>query len=347
MNVNTKLWKLSTPIDKENPAIMEAAELLRDKQVVAFPTETVYGLGADAADEEAVQKIFEAKGRPADNPLIVHVSDPSQVFQLVTEIPEIASKLMSAFWPGPLTLVLPSNGRAAKNVTAGLTTVAIRMPNDPVALAVLHASALPLAAPSANLSGRPSPTDAEHVMQDLAGKISAVLDGGPTGVGVESTVVDCTTEIPIILRPGGVTKEDLREIVPDIIVDPALADVHNEKPKSPGMKYTHYAPESPLWLIDGDAGFFKEQLQQLKEEGQRIGVIASSELAAELDHESIIACGTRRDLAGIAGELYRALRHFKKAEVDLILCETFEETGVGAAVMNRLKKAASHKIIQH
>ncbi|WP_173918568.1 L-threonylcarbamoyladenylate synthase [Halobacillus sp. Marseille-Q1614] len=346
MNEQTKLWKLSTPIDKKNSAIIEAAELLKAQQVVAFPTETVYGLGADATREDAVQKIFEAKGRPADNPLIVHVSNRDQVDELVTEISAIAEKLMSAFWPGPLTLVLPSNGRAAKNVTAGLSTVAIRMPSDDTALAILNASGLPLAAPSANRSGRPSPTDAEHVMQDLDGRIAGVVDGGPTGVGVESTVVDCTTENPIILRPGGVTKEDLQELVPGIIVDPALAE-QDKQPKSPGMKYTHYAPESPLWLIDGDERFFKEQLQQLKDDGDRVGVIASSELAEQLDHEPVIVCGSREDLTEVAGELYRALRQFKKADVDIILCETFAETGVGAAIMNRLQKAASQKIIQH
>ncbi|MFC7319361.1 L-threonylcarbamoyladenylate synthase [Halobacillus campisalis] len=344
MTNQTKIWNVSTTINEET--IQEAAALLRDQQVVAFPTETVYGLAADATHEAAVQRIFEAKGRPADNPLIVHVGNRDQVEQLVTEIPEVAHRLMDEFWPGPLTLILPSNHTAAQNVTAGLDTVAVRMPSHPVALQILQAAGLPLAAPSANRSGRPSPTEAEHVKQDLDGRISGIVDGGPTGVGVESTVLDCTSEIPVILRPGGVTKEDLERILPEVMVDPALVD-QKEQPKSPGMKYTHYAPESPLWLIEGDDDFFQQQLLHIKEENRRTAVIASNELAGKLDHDVITACGSRENLPEIAGQLYRALRQYKKADIDVILCESFEEKGVGAAIMNRLQKAATQKITQH
>ncbi|MCP3033213.1 threonylcarbamoyl-AMP synthase [Halobacillus sp. A1] len=344
MTNQTKIWNVSTTINEET--IQEAAALLRDQQVVAFPTETVYGLAADATHEAAVQRIFEAKGRPADNPLIVHVGNREQVKQLVTEIPEVAHRLMDEFWPGPLTLILPSNHTASQNVTAGLDTVAVRMPSHPVALQILQAAGLPLAAPSANRSGRPSPTEADHVKQDLDGRIAGIVDGGPTGVGVESTVLDCTSEIPVILRPGGVTKEDLERILPEVMVDPALAD-QKEQPKSPGMKYTHYAPESPLWLIEGDDDFFQQQLLHIKEENPRTAVIASNELAEKLDHEVITACGSRENLPEIAVQLYRALRQYKKADIDVILCESFEEKGVGAAIMNRLQKAATQKITQY
>ncbi|MGI8316607.1 L-threonylcarbamoyladenylate synthase [Halobacillus mangrovi] len=342
--MQTRFWKPSQLLETD-PSIEEAAQLLNDRHVVAFPTETVYGLGADATNVEAVQRIFEAKGRPSDNPLIVHVADIHQVEKLAQNIPDRAYRLMEAFWPGPLTLVLESNGTAAENVTAGLSTIGIRMPDHPLALALLRASGKPLAAPSANRSGRPSPTDAAHVWQDLEGRVAGILDGGATGVGVESTVLDCTSDTPVILRPGGVTKEDLEKILPIVDVDSALKD-KQEHPRSPGMKYTHYAPEAPLWLVKGDDEFFIEQLTQLKEEGHRVGVIASTELAEKLNHDRVSLCGSRVRLNEVAGRLYAVLREFKKAEVDVILCETFPETGVGAAIMNRLTKASVHILTQ-
>ncbi|CDQ18821.1 t(6)A37 threonylcarbamoyladenosine biosynthesis protein RimN [Halobacillus karajensis] len=343
MSMETLLWKKVNDPAEIDGSIKEAAALLQEKQVVAFPTETVYGLGADATEEEAVQRIFEAKGRPSDNPLIVHVADRRQVEELVSEIPPMARQLMDQFWPGPLTLVLNSNGTAAENVTAGLSTIGVRMPDHPLALTLLRVAGKPLAAPSANRSGRPSPTTADHVYQDLDGRIAGILDGGPTGVGLESTVIDCTTEVPIILRPGGITKEDLEEVLPQVMIDPALAN-EKEKPKSPGMKYTHYAPESPLWLIDGKDEFFMRQLDQLKVDGKRVGVIASDELADQMDHQPLIRCGSRTQLRQVAERLYGALREFKKSDVDVILCESFPEKGVGAAIMNRLNKAAVKKI---
>ncbi|MCA0971034.1 threonylcarbamoyl-AMP synthase [Halobacillus litoralis] len=338
--MQTKLWIPEDPSNPKDQSIQEASDLLKQHQVVAFPTETVYGLGADATSEAAVAGIFEAKGRPSDNPLIVHVSNRDQVDRLVERIPDVARTLMDAFWPGPLTLIMESNGSAASNVTAGLSTIGIRMPDHPLALALLEAAETPLAAPSANRSGRPSPTKAEHVRQDLDGRVAGILDGGTTGVGLESTVLDCTTEVPVILRPGGITKEQLEEVLPEVAVDPALAAEDDHKPKSPGMKYTHYAPESPLWLVEGDDEFFMEQLEQLKADGKRVGVIASGELAEKLDHQPVIRCGSRENLAEVAVQLYDALREFKRSEVDLILTESFEETGVGAAVMNRLRKAS-------
>lgn len=344
--MDTKMWTMPEQPAVTDEAIEEAARLLQSGEVVAFPTETVYGLGADATKEAAVQRIFDAKGRPSDNPLIVHVADRAQVKDLVSEIPPVAERLMDAFWPGPLTLIMKSNGTAADNVTAGLSSIGIRMPDHPVAASLIKASRLPLAAPSANRSGRPSPTLAGHVRQDLDGRIAGIIDGGATGVGVESTVVDCTTEVPIILRPGGITKEDLERILSEVIVDPALAN-ETEKPKSPGMKYTHYAPEAPLWLVDGEDDFFLSCLQKEKAKGLRVGVIASRELAQKLDHSRVIACGSRTDVKQIAVHLYQALREFKEADVDVILCETFPETGVGAAVMNRLTKASTKKLSQN
>lgn len=227
--------------------------------MVAFPTETVYGLGANALSDEAVNKIYEAKGRPSDNPLIVHISKMEDVDKYVEEIPEQAKKLMNAFWPGPLTVILKvKQGILSNKVTAGLPTVGIRMPNHPVALALIEASGLPIAAPSANLSGKPSPTKFQHVYKDLNGKISGIVDGGETGVGVESTVIDCTEPIPVILRPGGTTREEIEGIIGSVGMDRQVKE-EVEKPKSPGMKYTHYAPAAPMYLVDGSSAFYKKR----------------------------------------------------------------------------------------
>ncbi|WP_028784117.1 L-threonylcarbamoyladenylate synthase [Thalassobacillus devorans] len=344
--MKTNVWNIDPMrVSAHMDEINQAAYLLQQQEVVAFPTETVYGLGADATSEQAVHRIFEAKGRPSDNPLIVHVADASQVGKLVTEIPETAKKMMASFMPGPLTIVLESNGACAENVTAGLSTVAVRIPNHPVALALLKTSDLPLAAPSANRSGRPSPTTADHVYQDLNGRVAGLIDGGPTGVGLESTVVDCTSTMPVILRPGGITRQQIEDVIGAAMVDPALASPE-EKPKSPGMKYTHYAPEAPLWLVDGSDEFFIEQLQELERDGKRIGIIASNELAEQLPQRHVIACGSRNDLKEVAVHLYSALREFKKADVDIILGEAFSDEGYGEAIMNRLQKAAVKKLNQ-
>jgi len=339
----TKYWNMRDHVD--HASLQQAAELLQQEEVVAFPTETVYGLGADATSEKAVQKIFEAKGRPADNPLIVHLAKKDQIHEVAQHIPEQAQALIDRFLPGPLTLIFESNGRCAQNVTAGLSTVAVRIPDHPVASSILEASGLPLAAPSANLSGKPSPTRAEHVYKDLNGRVAGIVDGGPTGIGVESTVLDCTSERPVILRPGGITKQDLEEVVGEVSVDPAITD-QGSKPKSPGMKYTHYAPESPLWLIEGDIEFFQNQIDQLTQSGKRVGVIVSNEHASELDDAVVHTCGSYENLREVAVQLYHALRSFDDVDVDVILCESFPEDGVGQAVMNRLKKAATQKITQ-
>lgn len=336
--MKTKKWNVN-PIDQQ--AMEEAARLLRDGETVAFPTETVYGLGADATNPQAVAKIFEAKGRPQDNPLIAHVATKEQLKELVTEIPDYVEKIMERFSPGPITYVLPSSGICADNVTAGLTTIGVRIPDHPVALALLRATNRPVAAPSANTSGKPSPTTAQHVWDDLQGKIAGIVDGGPTGVGVESTVIDCTDRIPVILRPGGITKEQLEEVVDNVLIDPGLAS-QNKKPKSPGMKYRHYSPEAPLWLIHGDAGRIQAILNEEKNKGKRVAVLASEQTARRLDGQHITSLG--ESMEEIAAHLYDALRKYKEGDIDLILCEGFQEDGIGQAVMNRLHKAASKVI---
>ncbi len=332
--VQTKRWNVQT----NKMAISEAAALLKDGQTVAFPTETVYGLGADATNETAVTGIFEAKGRPEDNPLIAHVATKEQLRSLVSSLSPIAEKLIDAFTPGPITFVLPSNGACAKNVTAGLSTIGVRIPDHPVANKLLKECAIPIAAPSANVSGKPSPTTADHVWADLNGKIAGLVDGGPTGVGVESTVIDCTQEIPIILRPGGITKEQIEQVVGKVMLDPALANT-SERPKAPGMKYRHYAPEVPMWLIEGSPEKMQEVINNQRAQQNRVGVMASTSTSQKLEADRIISLGV--DLAEIAANLYDALREFKDGDIDLILCETFPETNIGEAVMNRLKKAST------
>ncbi|WP_078378607.1 L-threonylcarbamoyladenylate synthase [Sutcliffiella halmapala] len=347
--METKKWIVDNtdPFKINYPQLKEAAVLLHQDQVVAFPTETVYGLGANALSDQAVLRIFQAKGRPSDNPLIVHITKKEQLTSLVDNLPQAAEQLIEAFWPGPLTLVLPKKDGVSAYVTAGLDTIAIRMPDHPVALALMEVAGLPLAAPSANLSGKPSPTTAAHVDEDLNGKIAGLLDGGSTGVGLESTVVDCTTNIPVILRPGGVTKEQLEEVVGQVEVDPALKS-QEHAPKSPGMKYTHYAPIAPVFLVDGTIDFFNEIVHTAKKEHKKVGLLVTEETKALLNQEGDVVhtCGTKNDLSTVATHLYDALRSFNATDVDIIYSETFPKEGVGVAIMNRLEKAAGHKIIK-
>ncbi len=326
-------------------SITDAAKLLKAGEVVAFPTETVYGLGADATNPVAVAKIFEAKGRPSDNPLIVHVANEQQISRYVTTISSTAKQLIAAFMPGPLTIILPSNGTIADNVTAGLGTVGIRIPDHPAARALIAEADLPIAAPSANLSGKTSPTSAIHVFQDLNGKIAGILDGGQTGVGVESTVIDCTSTIPRILRPGGVTRAQMEAVLGQAIED-AYTESASMTPIAPGMKYKHYEPDVPLILVDGEPTFFQEQIDMYQKDGKKVGALVSEELAPLIRTDQLQMCGSTEDLTTVAAQLYQSLRAFKATEVDLILAEFFPEEGVGQAIMNRLKKAASYIEIQ-
>ncbi|MBO8172026.1 MAG: threonylcarbamoyl-AMP synthase [Bacillaceae bacterium] len=349
-----KRWNVTGIVDKsvENLRhdLAEPAALLQAHEVVAFPTETVYGLGASAFSDEAVSKIFEAKGRPSDNPLIVHISVLDQLDEIVSEVPEQARQLMDAFWPGPLTLVLPAKDRLSKKVTAGLDTVGVRMPDHPVALALIQQADLPLAAPSANRSGRPSPTTADHVIEDLEGRIAGVVDGGPTGIGVESTVIDVTGEIPIILRPGGISLEQVKEVTGAAEWDPGLIR-DSETPRSPGMKYRHYAPEGEMWLVGGHTQRdmierINHEIRQLKQQGKKIGVLTTEENQTRYpEADLVVACGNRNRPETIGRHLYNTLRRFDREHVDIILSETFEEKGMGAAVMNRLRKASGGKYL--
>jgi L-threonylcarbamoyladenylate synthase len=345
--MKTIVWKVDKFVDnlENNPQIVDAAKLLEENEVVALPTETVYGLGGNAKSDTAVAKIFAAKGRPGDNPLIIHIADREQIHPFVENIPQKATLLMDSFWPGPLTIIFKmKDGILSEKATAGLETVAVRMPDHPVALALLKKCGLPIAAPSANSSGKPSPTTAAHVIEDLEGKIAGILDGGPTGVGVESTVVDCTEPIPVILRPGGITKEQLEAVVGEVKVDPALTDGQS-KPKSPGMKYRHYAPNAPLYLVNGRKEFIQKLVTEKKLEGFRVGVLTTEENKHQYSADAILACGKRAELETVASSLYEVLRRFNQEKVDIIFSEIFPNIGVGHAIMNRLQKAAGNKMI--
>lgn len=346
--MNTKFWIVDKNVDKleNSPQIEKIVDRLQHNEVVAFPTETVYGLGGNAKSDQAVEKIFAAKGRPSDNPLIIHIAEQKQLPEFVEEVTETAKIMMEAFWPGPLTIIFNyKKGTLSPKATAGLSTVAVRIPDHPVALAILKKSGLPIAAPSANRSGKPSPTTALHVKEDLEGRIAGIVDGGPTGVGVESTVIDCTTEIPVILRPGGITKEQLEKLVGQVHMDPALSDVA-EAPKSPGMKYTHYAPDAPLYLVEGTKEQIQELINERKKEGLKVGILTTIENEAFYQADAVFASGQREKLETVASNIYEALRSFNKKGVDLIYSETFPNTGVGNAIMNRLAKAAGQKIIK-
>lgn len=345
--METKVWLVDKFVDEliTYPQVQEAAGFLQKNEVVAFPTETVYGLGGNAQSDKAVERIFKAKGRPSDNPLIIHIADSQQLGKFVSEIPEKAAILIEKFWPGPLTIIFnKKEGVLSDLATAGLSTVAVRMPDHPLALAVIKAAGLPIAAPSANLSGRPSPTTARHVQDDLFGRISGILDGGPTGVGVESTVIDCTENIPVILRPGGVTAEQLQEVLGEVRFDPALTD-SAQAPKSPGMKYRHYAPDAPFYLVDAGKPFIQELILQKQAEGLTVGVLTTEEAKDFYKADIVYSCGHRNRLDTVAEALYDTLRAFNNTNADIIFGEVFPEKGVGTAVMNRLKKASGHNII--
>lgn len=345
--VNTKIVK----IDKQNideDKIRCASEILKKGGLVAFPTETVYGLGANALDEAAVEKIFEAKGRPQDNPLIVHISHINQIKHLVQSVPEKAYKLMEKFWPGPLTILFNKSENIPYKVTAGLPTVAIRMPNHKIALEIIRNSKIPIAAPSANISGKPSPTYAKHVIEDLNGKIDMIIDGGSTGVGVESTVLDISTEIPVILRPGGVTREDLLTVFEQVTYDAALEGNNKELiPKSPGQKYRHYSPKAEMIVFEGEVNDIIEKIKIMLEQylykGMKVGIMATKQTKNHYNYENVIVVGDRENPETIAANLFEALRQFDKIGVDIILAEGISEKGIGKAVMNRMKKASTKR----
>ncbi len=330
--------------------LKEASAVIRSGGLVAFPTETVYGLGGDATNPEASRKIYAAKGRPSDNPLIVHIADFSQLRNIVAEVPQEAEKLAEAFWPGPLTMILRKNDVIPYETTGGLDTVAIRMPSHPVARAFLQDSGCMIAAPSANTSGRPSPTTAQHVWEDLHGKIEILLDGGPVGIGIESTIVDLSEERPMILRPGFITQEMLSAVLGDVGMDPGLASENSKQPpKAPGMRYRHYAPKADLTLVEGTMEEVISKINALTREaqamGKSVGVLATEENKDRYVADHVIVIGQRQDEAEIARHLFDVLRQFDDLQVDLIYSESFAAAGVGQAIMNRLLKAAGHKRI--
>lgn len=316
----------------------QAVDLLNDGETVAFPTETVYGLGADATKETAVRKIFEAKGRPQDNPLIVHIGDKKDIHSFTMNIPKLAMECMDAFWPGALTLVLPLKPNTlAENVTAGLDTVGVRMPEHPVALELLRRLKKPVAAPSANRSGKPSPTQAVHVLHDLKGKIPLIVDGGTTGIGLESTVLDVTTDKPTILRPGGVTKEMLEKVIGP--VNEAKLTDKAEAPRAPGMKYAHYAPDAPVYLIEASIIEVQKAVESIHSDHKKVALIAS-DLYSESNADYFFTLGKENQLEDAAHLLYEALRKCDESDADLVLVPAFPKHGVGSAIMNRLEKAA-------
>ncbi len=329
--------------------IREAGEILKKGGLVAFPTETVYGLGGDALNADSSRKIYAAKGRPSDNPLIVHIERMEDLPAIVSEIPEKARKLADAFWPGPLTMIMNKSDLVPVQTTGGLDTVAIRMPSDAVARALIRAGGGYVAAPSANTSGRPSPTVAKYVEEDLCGKIEMILDGGQVCIGLESTIVDLTVEPPMILRPGAITRAMLEDTIGEISVDRTILDGNSkERPKAPGMKYRHYAPKGDLTIISGSRDQVTARIRQLSEEalakGLKVGIIGTDESIAAYHGTSVKSAGNREDESTIAKELYRILREFDDEGMDVMYSEAFDDGGIGTAIMNRLLKAAGHHI---
>lgn len=341
-------------IDSEENAhkiIQEAAAVIKKGGLVAFPTETVYGLGGDALDSEAAAKIYEAKGRPSDNPLIVHIADMEHLEEIVKRIPEKAYQLAEKFWPGPLTMIFKKEDIVPYGTTGGLETVAVRMPGHRIALDFIKEAGGYIAAPSANTSGRPSPTNAFHVAEDLCGRIEMILDGGEVGIGLESTIVDLTTEPPMLLRPGYITREMLEEVIGPVLNDPALKEAPSEDlvPKAPGMKYRHYAPRAELSIVEGDAQKVVEKINEIAADymrsGQKVGIIGTDETVQLYCGTVVKSIGSRENEEEIARQLYAILREFDRMEVDVIYSEAFETPKMGQAIMNRLLKAAGYRVI--
>jgi L-threonylcarbamoyladenylate synthase len=338
-----KTRTLSCSRDRREQSIAAAARLIRGGELVAFPTETVYGLGANAFDPAALRKIYRVKGRPADNPLIVHIWSRSQAALLADPIPLMFWVLADQFLPGPLTIVMRRAAAVPRSVSSGLSTIALRMPSHPVARMLLKAAAVPIAAPSANLSGRPSPTSAQHVLDDLRGTIAAVLDGGPSRIGVESTVLDITRRTPTILRPGGVSQEMIEEVLHLRIANARANATH---PASPGMKYRHYAPTAEVVVYEGEhRGAVIRAIRKAVErkKGQRVGVMAEEEYRHLFPGAEFFSIGTN-GITGATKVLYNGFRELDRRRVSIIYCQGFPEKGLGRAFMNRLRKAAGRDI---
>ena len=341
-------------LDKEHPdgeAILRAGEIIKAGGLVAFPTETVYGLGGDALNPESSRKIYAAKGRPSDNPLIVHICRWEDIYKIADPVPEIAQRLAARFWPGPLTMILNNTALVPKETTGGLDTVAVRFPSDSIAQRFICAAGGFVAAPSANTSGRPSPTLAQYVKEDMDGRIEMILDGGPVGIGLESTIVDLSEGVPTILRPGYINQQMLEEVIGKTEIDRAiLSDDSGIKPKAPGMKYRHYAPKASLTIVEGEQEKVTAKINELLKEGEaageKIGVIASTETAADYLGGIVRTIGSRSDELSISRHLFGILRDFDTLQVDRIYSESFETPQMGQAIMNRLMKAAGHQVME-
>ena len=342
-------------IDEHNidySVIDEASAILARGGLVGIPTETVYGLAGDALSSEAAHKIYEAKGRPSDNPLIVHISKVEDLYKLCSKVQDEAIALANRFWPGPLTMILPKSDVVPSSTTGGLDTVAIRMPNNKIALELISKSGVYLAAPSANTSGRPSPTMASHVISDLGGKIDMIIDGGKVGIGIESSIVDLTGTIPLILRPGYITQSDLEEVIGQVEIDKAILHKNSDKgftPKAPGMKYKHYAPKADMVVVLGDDESVINKINELASEKSKqckIGIISTIENRDRyIDNAIIKVVGSRIDEETVANGLYKVLREFDDTDVEFIYSEGFVDDELGQAIMNRLLKAAGHNVI--
>ena len=331
-------------------AIQKAGKILKEGGLVAFPTETVYGLGGNALDPAASMKIYAAKGRPSDNPLIVHIADLKDLARVTTEIPEGAQILAKKYWPGPLTMILPKADVVPRETTGGLDSVAVRFPSDRIAQELIKAAGGFVAAPSANTSGRPSPTMAEHVEEDLGDAIEMIIDGGQVGIGLESTIVDFTEDVPVVLRPGYISLEMLREVLGEVRMDKGLLITDSSvRPKAPGMKYRHYAPKADLVLVEGEQEAVVAKINALVREkqaaGLKVGVVATDETESLYQADYVVTIGARSDEDAIARHLYKILREFDDWNVDAIYSESFSTPRIGQAIMNRLMKAAGHQVI--
>ena len=335
----------------DHAALARGGEILKQGGLVAFPTETVYGLGGNALDPMASKKIYAAKGRPSDNPLIVHIADLNALAPIVKEVPEKAKILAEKFWPGPLTMIFEKSDLVPLETTGGLNSVAVRFPSDPIAAELILQAGGYVAAPSANTSGRPSPTTAQHVEEDLGDAIEMIIDGGPVGIGLESTIVDFTEDVPVVLRPGYISLEMLQEVLGDVRMDKGLIKPDSKvHPKAPGMKYRHYAPKADLVLVDGEAENVVKKINELVAEkqknGLKVGVIATDETKDQYQADIVVSIGARADEDAIAQHLYKILREFDDWNVDAIYSESFATPRIGQAIMNRLLKAAGHQVLQ-
>lgn len=349
--MKTKIIRIENKENLRDEQLLEAAEILRNGGLVAFPTETVYGLGANALEAEASAKIYAAKGRPSDNPLIAHIASMDDLPKLAAEIPEAGRRLAEKYWPGPLTLIFPKKDIVPYGTTGGLDTVAVRMPSDPVANGLIRLAGIPVAAPSANTSGRPSPTKAEHVIEDMNGKIEMIIDGGEVGIGVESTIVDVSGKVPALLRPGAITIEMLRETIGEVEIDPAIVGPMSEgmKPKAPGMKYRHYAPNADMTLVEGEmekvVEFINREAKAALAAGRKVGIICTEESWECYPEGLLEVIGSREHEETVAHNLFAVLRDFDARKVDCIFSESFSKDRLGQAIMNRLCKAAGYHIV--